>query len=73
MTFRVGYGVSCSSEHDPNRNSPVLFGDLIESLLLTKWFVARHENHLNISPVLDIALRLLDGHYEHIHPIGIAQ
>lgn len=51
----MGHSITSSSQHDPNRDATVLLSRLVETLLLSEWFVACHSIHLSIGLVPDIS------------------
>jgi len=59
MAFAMSSNFTVGLEHDPNRNSAVLFLNLNQTLFLGEVLVSRHAFHLNIltSPGLSLQLQ----------------
>ena len=59
MSLRMSVHLSIGPQHDPDRDPAILLGHLVESLLLSEWFVPCHHIHLSSLRVQGISLLLV--------------
>jgi len=57
VSLRVSVYLSIGPQHNPDRDPAILLGHLVESLLLSEWFVPCHLIHLSNLRVQDISFR----------------